>query len=42
VRVVSPVNTYDQVELLEAQLDPGSKHVLRVNCDKKKMQVHLQ
>jgi serine/threonine protein kinase len=42
VRIVSPANTYDQIETLEAQLEPGSKHVLRVNCDKKKMQVELQ
>ena len=42
VRVVSPANTYDQIETLDAQLEPGSKHVLRVNCDKKKMQVELQ
>jgi len=42
VRVVSPANTYDQVEMLDAELEPGSKHVLLVNCDKKKMQVELQ
>src|SRR5205807_8561471 len=42
VRVVSPTNTYDQIETLETELEPGSKHVLRVNCDKKKMQVELQ
>jgi hypothetical protein len=42
VRVISPGNTYDQIETLEAQLEPGSKHVLHVNCDKKKMQVDLQ
>jgi len=42
VRVVSPTNTYDQIETREAQLEPGSKHILRVNCDKKKMQVDLQ
>lgn len=41
VRVVSPGNTYDQIETLEAQLEPGSKHVMHVNCDKKKMQVDL-
>lgn len=42
VRVVSPANTYDQIETLETQLEPGSRHVLRVNCDKKKMQLELQ
>jgi len=42
VRVVAPADTYDQIETLEAQLKPGSKHILRVNCDKKKMQVDLQ
>src|SRR5439155_24804416 len=42
VRVVSAANTYDQIETLETELEPGSKHVLRVNCDKKKMQVELQ
>ena len=42
VRIVSPTNTYDQIETLEAQLESGSKHVLHVNCDKKKMQVDLQ
>ena len=42
VRVVSAANTYDQIETLETELVPGSKHVLRVNCDKKKMQVELQ
>lgn len=42
IRVVSPSNTYDQIETLEAELAPGSQHVLRVNCDKKKMQVALQ
>jgi serine/threonine protein kinase len=42
VRVVSPTNAYDQIETLEAELTPGSKHVLRVNCDKKKMQAELQ
>ena len=42
VRIVAPADTYDQIETLEAQLEPGSKHILRVNCDKKKMQVDLQ
>jgi serine/threonine protein kinase len=41
VRVVSPADTYDQIETLEAELAPGSKHVLRVKCDKKQMQVEL-
>ena len=42
VRVVSPPNTYDQIETLDADLSPGSEHVLRVNCDRRKMQVALQ
>ena len=42
VRIISPANAYDQIETLEAQIEPGSKHILRVNCDKKKMQVDLQ
>jgi serine/threonine protein kinase len=42
VRVVTPDNTYDQSETLAADLPPGSRHVLRVNCDKRKMQVSLQ
>jgi hypothetical protein len=42
VRVVSPANEYDQIETLEAELQPGSKHVMRVNCDKKKMVVDMQ
>jgi serine/threonine protein kinase len=42
VRVMSPANTYDQIETLDADLTPGSEHVLHVNCDKRKMQVTLQ
>ena len=42
VRVVSPANTYDQIETLDADLSPGSEHVLRVNCDRRKMLVALQ
>ncbi len=42
VRVVSPANTYDQIETLDADLSPGSAHVLRVNCDRRKMLVALQ
>src|SRR5262249_44263894 len=42
VRVIAPDNSYDQIETLEAHLEPGSKHVLFVNCDKKQMQVELQ
>ncbi len=42
VRVVSPANTYDQIETLDADLSPESEHVLQVNCDKRKMQVTLQ
>jgi hypothetical protein len=42
IRVVSPANTYDQIETLDADLSAGSEHVLQVNCDKPKMQVTLQ
>jgi serine/threonine protein kinase len=42
IRVVAPENTYDQIETVDANLPPGSKHVLQVNCDKRKMQVTLQ
>lgn len=42
VRVVSPANSYDQIETLDANLSIGSEHVLQVNCDKRKMQVTLQ
>jgi hypothetical protein len=42
VRVVSPANTYDQIETLDADLPPGSEHILEVNCDKRQMQVTLQ
>jgi serine/threonine protein kinase len=42
VRIVSPGNNYDQIETIDADLGPGSEHVLLVNCDKRKMQVALQ
>ena len=42
VRVVAPDNTYDQSETVDAELAPGSKHVLHVNCDKRKMLVVLR
>jgi predicted Ser/Thr protein kinase len=42
IRVVSPVNTYDQIETLDADLAPGSEHILQVNCDRRQMQVALQ
>jgi hypothetical protein len=42
IRVVSPENTYDQIETLNINLGAGSEHVLQVNCDKRKMQVALQ
>jgi len=42
VRVVSPANTYDQIETFDATLAPGSEHVLLINCDKREMQVTLQ
>jgi serine/threonine protein kinase len=43
VRVVSTAGIYDQTEVVEAELSPGSEHVLRVTCDnKRKMQVVFQ
>ncbi len=42
IRIASPINSYDQIETLEAELSAGSKYVLRVNCDKRKMQATLQ
>jgi len=42
IHVVSPGNTYDQVTALDATLTAGSENVLRVNCDKRKLQVTLQ
>ena len=42
VHVVSEENTYDENEMVEAELAPGSRHVLRVNCDKRKIQITLQ
>lgn len=42
VRVVSPGNAYDQIETIDADLAPGSSHVLYVRCEKHKMQVELQ
>jgi len=42
VRIASPSNSYDEIETLEAELSPGSRYVLRVNCDKRKMQATLQ
>jgi serine/threonine protein kinase len=41
VRVTSPGN-YDQTESLPANLTPGSKHVLYVNCDKRELQIQLR
>src|SRR5205814_4668365 len=37
VHVTTPDSTYNQTETLDTELTPGSKHILRVNCDKKKM-----
>ncbi len=42
IRVVSPENTYDQIETVNVNLAAGSEHVLQVNCDKRKMQVGLR
>jgi serine/threonine protein kinase len=42
VHVVSVDNSYDQTETVEADLAPGSRHVLHVNCDKRQMLVTLQ
>ncbi|HZQ17790.1 MAG TPA: serine/threonine-protein kinase [Terriglobales bacterium] len=40
VRVVS--GHYDQIETIDANLAPGSEHVLSVRCEKHKLQVTLQ
>lgn len=42
VHVVTPDGSYDQSETVDTDLAPGSKHILLINCDKKKMQVTLQ
>jgi serine/threonine protein kinase len=43
VRVVSTGGIYDQTEVIDAELSPGSEHVLRVTCDnRRKMQVAFQ
>ena len=43
VRVVSYPSEYDQVEMIEVELEPGTRRVLQVNCDnRKKMDVTLQ
>lgn len=42
VHVVTPDSIYDETESLDAELAPGLKYVLRVNCDKRKMQVILR
>jgi len=42
VHVATPDSTYDQTETLDTELAPGSRHILRVNCDKKKMLVTLE
>jgi serine/threonine protein kinase len=42
LRIVSARNKYDRIETLQADLAPGSEHVLYVNCSKRKMQVALQ
>ena len=41
VHVSTPDASYDQSETVDADLAPGSRHILLVNCDKKKMQVSL-
>jgi hypothetical protein len=43
VRVVSTGGIYDQTEVIDAELSPGSEHVLRVTCDnRRKTQVAFQ
>jgi serine/threonine protein kinase len=42
VRVVSPSNKYDQIETIQADLEPGRERVLTVYCEKHKLQVSLQ
>jgi hypothetical protein len=42
VHVAASADSYDQSETVDADLAPGSRHILLINCDKKKMQVSLQ
>ncbi len=42
IRVTSLPNSYDQIETFEAELSAGAHYVLRVNCNKAKMQASLQ
>ena len=42
VRVVAPANNYDEVETVQADLTPGSEHVLYVDCDKHKILITLE
>lgn len=42
VHVIDTGSGYDQIEKLEGDFPTNVKHVLIVNCDKKKMQVSLQ
>ncbi len=42
VRVVSAASKYDQVDTIEAELLPGSEHVLSVDCDKHQLTMTLQ
>jgi serine/threonine protein kinase len=42
IRVLSPVNNYDQIETLDVDLAPNSERVLSVNCSKRKMLVVLE
>ena len=42
VRVVSPAESYDSSEALEATISAGPQHILYINCEKKKLQVTLQ
>ena len=42
VHVATLDGSYDQSEAVDAELPPGSRHLLVINCDKKKMQVSLR
>lgn len=42
IRVLSPINNYDQIETLDVDLAPNSERLLSVNCSKRKMVVTLE
>lgn len=42
IHVITPDRSYDQIENLDTELDPGSQHILEVNCDKRKMLIRME